>query len=99
MPTPAVIETDKYFYVVHGVIPEVMPNVAYRRACGTREQQFERKILKCPFCAMRLTDTDVNTKVELYRHPERVGVPCQLYLKCFYCKKEIGIIIAGIQTA
>jgi DNA-directed RNA polymerase subunit RPC12/RpoP len=84
-----------YFYVVHGVIPEVTPGVAYRRVGKEPEPEKERKVLKCPHCKLRLTDTDAQTRVELYQHPIRVRVPCQFYLKCFHCGSEVGINIAG----
>ena len=87
-----ITENVKYFYVVHGTIPELMPNFAYRR--DGKERQYERKTLKCPQCEKRLTDTSVNTRVELYKHPIRVKVDCQFYIKCFYCHCEVGINIA-----
>ncbi|GHU95704.1 hypothetical protein FACS1894208_08990 [Clostridia bacterium] len=86
------LEDVRYFYVVHGVIPELMPNVAYRRVKGALER--ERKTLKCPHCEKKLTDTDAETRVELYQHPVRVAAHCQFYLKCFHCGSEVGINIA-----
>lgn len=85
-------ETMKYYYVIHGTIPELMPDILYRRESGVLPS--ERKVLKCPHCGKRLTDTDVATRVELYRHPIRVQVTCQFYMKCIYCKSEVGINIA-----
>lgn len=86
------IETMKYYYVIHGTIPEVAPSVLCRR---TRAAQREgRKMIKCPHCGKRLTDTDATTCVELYRHPVHVQVRCQFYMKCTHCKSEIGINIA-----
>jgi hypothetical protein len=86
------MEPVRYFYVVHGTIPELMPMVAYRRI--GRERQCERKNLKCPICGKRLTDLDAGTCVELFKHPVRVAVQCQLYLKCYFCHCEVGIKIA-----
>ncbi|MDL2234685.1 hypothetical protein LJC07_00835 [Christensenellaceae bacterium OttesenSCG-928-L17] len=80
---------SKYFYIVHGVIPEVMAPVAYRRERHAR--QAGRKMLKCPHCEKRLTDIDEGVCVELYRHPVHVEVKCEFYLRCFYCKSEVGI--------
>ena len=85
-------ETMRYFYVIHGTIPELTPDVLYRRENGAPPG--ERKMLRCPLCGMRLTDTDAATRVELYRHPIRVQRTCQFYMKCSYCKSEIGINIA-----
>jgi uncharacterized protein YbaR (Trm112 family) len=88
-------KTFNYFYTIHGTIPELMPRVAYRRVGKADEQECERKILKCPHCKLRLTDTDEETRVELYQHPVHVRVRCQFYLKCFHCGSEVGINIAG----
>jgi uncharacterized protein with PIN domain len=90
--TDCAAEAAGYFYVIHGTIPELMPIVAYRRI--GREQQYERKILKCPICGKRLTDMDAETHVELFKHPVRVAVHCQFYMKCAYCHSEVGINIA-----
>jgi len=90
--TDVLSETVKYFYVIHGTIPELMPRVAYRRV--GREVQYERKIIKCPHCSKRLTDTSLQTRVELYKHPERVRVNCQFYMRCFHCRNEVGINVA-----
>ena len=84
--------TEKYVYVVHGLIPELMCHVAYRRARDFVPPG--RKTIKCPHCAHRLTDTEDGTKVELYRHPAELRVSCQIYLKCGFCHKEVGIKIA-----
>lgn len=85
-------EGKKYYYIVHGTIPELTPDVLCRYM--SEPSLDKRKILKCPHCGKRLTDTDIATRVELYRHPARVQVPCQFYMRCFYCKSEIGINIA-----
>jgi len=83
----------KFFYVIHGTIPELMPNVLFRR--DGKEKQYERKTIKCPYCGKRLTDTSAETRVELYKHPVRVTVDCQFYMKCVYCHCEVGINIAA----
>ena len=85
-------EILRYFYTIYGTIPELTPDIAYRHE--SRTIQRDRKILKCPHCDKRLTDTDVNTRVELYQHPVRVRVQCQFYLKCFHCGSEVGINLA-----
>ena len=84
----------QFFYVVHGLIAELdtLPGSAYRRA--GRELQCDRKALKCPFCTHRLTDTGSTTIIELYKHPARISVACDLYLKCEHCRNEVGIKIA-----
>jgi hypothetical protein len=82
----------EYIYIIHGTIPELMPGVAYRRE--NRGELFKRKILKCPFCAARITDMDVGTKVELFGHPKQVERKCQFYMRCDCCHKEVGINVA-----
>ena len=86
------LETMKFFYIIHGTIPELMPGIAYRR--DGKEYLYDRKVLKCPICGKRLTDMSKETRVELYQHPERVSVICQFYIKCFYCCCEVGINVA-----
>ena len=81
-----------YYYVIHGTIPELMPDVTYRRVGP--EEQHNRKIVKCPFCTSRLTDADTDTRVELYGHTNRVIVKCQFYMRCCVCHNEVGINIA-----
>ena len=89
------IETVKqevrFFYIIHGTIPEITPNVAFRRV--DKAEQYARKLLKCPYCERRLSDMDADTRVELYRHPVHVHVHCQFYMKCAYCNSEVGINI------
>ena len=84
-------ESVEYFYVVHGVIPELMANVAYCRR-GQLEQ-YGRKVIKCPYCPESLTDVDRNVRVELYRLPTRKPIHCQIYKICDHCGGKIGIIL------
>lgn len=86
------LQAMSYFYVIDDVIPELLLNIAYRRVGA--EAQYNRKILKCPFCQSRLTDMDVGTDVALFAHPKRVTVRCQFYLRCGNCRKEVGINLA-----
>ena len=88
----ALTEDIRYFYVIHGTIPELEPNVANKGK--SNEHQWNRKILKCPFCENRLSDTSTDTRIDLYKHPVRVTVHCQFYIKCTICHSEIGINIA-----
>ena len=59
----------------------------------TRKKHINRKLLKCPHCGKRLTDMNAKTRVELYQHPIHVDANCQLFIKCFCCGYEIGIIV------
>jgi uncharacterized protein with PIN domain len=92
IPNNPQLQEMKYVYVIHGPIPELAARVAYRRIGA--EVQHQRKILKCPFCASRLSDMDAETNVELYGHEKHVQIQCQFYLRCINCHKEVGINIA-----
>lgn len=89
-----IIENDRYFYVVHGNVPGIIPRVLYRRSGRARERTEDKKIIKCPFCTRRLTDVGLSVKVDLYRHPSRTKINCHGYLKCNICKNEVGIILS-----
>lgn len=86
-------EPDKYFYVIHGRVPGIVPRVLYRRSSRLRERTENKKIIKCPFCACRLTDVEISVRVDLYRHPSRTNISCHGYLKCNHCKNEVGIVL------
>lgn len=86
-------ESNRYFYIVHGNVPGVVPRVLYRRSGRAREKTENKKIIKCPFCAGRLTDIGASVKVDLYRYPSRTNINCHGYLKCSSCKNEVGIIV------
>ena len=85
-------ETEQYFYVVYGDVPELMPKLAFRREGSAA--QFTRKILKCPYCEHRLTDVDISTKAELFRSPGKMKGSCHVYRKCDHCHNEVGIRFA-----
>ena len=86
------IRNVEYYYVIYGAIPEVGEQISCRRI-SRRVQQYKRKLVKCPHCSERLTDTDVDTRIELYHQPSMLSDPCQLYLVCPNCKHEIGISV------
>lgn len=81
-----------FIIIVHGSIPELLPNAAFRRS--GKSELAGRKVIKCPYCAEALTDVDRKTKVELFRMPSRKGITCHTYKKCRVCKGEVGILIA-----
>ena len=83
-----------YFIIVHGVIPEAMPPVAYRRT--GRPEQTNRKSIKCPYCKSILTDVDRQTKVQVFRYSKNKSNssnPGQIFKHCEVCKNEIGIVM------
>ena len=89
-------ESQEYFFVFYGSAPSIlMARVAYRRTGKTEPRPLhERKVLNCPYCTLPFTDVDRDTKVELYCHPARKQVRCQVYPVCHNCKNEVGMIIA-----
>ena len=83
----------EYLYVLNGVIPEVMPPLAYRRV--GKAELAGRKLIKCPLCREYLTSIDRNAKVRLYQKPrstKQKDIPGLLVLKCHYCKEDIGVV-------
>ena len=91
----ALMEDTEYVYVVHGVIPEAMPPVAYRRT--GRPELADRKAIKCPYCATVLTTVDRHTRVQLFRSPKSRGnapIVGQIFKHCEVCKHEVGIVMA-----
>ncbi|MCL2342792.1 MAG: hypothetical protein FWC62_02710 [Firmicutes bacterium] len=85
---------QEYLYIIHGVIPEVMPPVAYR--CAGRTELAGRKVIKCPYCPGVLTDVDRDTLVQLFRKPRSKPmkrIPGLKFLICEQCKGEVGFIM------
>lgn len=87
-------EKDEYLYVVHGVIPEAMPPVAYRR---TGEPELAgRKLIKCPYCRELLTSVERDTAVQMYKlskGKKKKAVPCITIMRCAACKEDVGIVM------
>ena len=87
------VKEYQYLYVLNGVIPEVMPPLAYRRV--GKQELAGRKLIKCPFCREYLTSIDRNAKVRLYKkapNKRQQDIPGLIALKCHYCKEDIGIV-------
>ena len=83
----------EYLYVLNGVIPEVMPPLAYRRV--GKAELADRKLIRCPHCTEYLTSIDRNAKVRLYQkalNQRKRDIPGLLKLKCPSCKNEVGIV-------
>ncbi len=87
-------EKEEYMYVVHGVIPEAMPPVAYRRI-GEPELA-GRKLIKCPYCRQLLTSVDRDTQVRMYKLPKgkkKKEMPGIVYSRCQSCKGDVGMLL------
>ena len=94
--TIADAKAENYFFVFYGSAPGIlMARVAYRRAgkAGPRLLH-ERKVINCPYCKHPFTDVDRETKVELYCHPAKKQVRCQVYPVCHVCGNDVGMILA-----
>ena len=87
-------DTEKYLYVINGVIPEAMPSLAYRRT--GRPELAGRKIIKCPYCREKLTDVERDTRVQLFCLPKgkrKKPIPGEFFKTCEFCRGEVGIIM------
>ncbi len=89
-----IAEKDEYLYVVNGVIPEVMPPVAYRG--GGNPELVGRKLINCPHCPALLTHVELGVSVKIYRLSK--GKPKKeipgLYIKrCDACNNDVGIVM------
>ena len=88
---------DEHYYVTHGVTPELMSPIAYRRV--GKPKLIAWKIIKCPICRGTLTQVDRNTKVKIYRLPKgkmKRKYISGLFIKhCSKCKEAVGLIMAS----
>jgi hypothetical protein len=55
-------ESVLYVYLVHGIVPEFMPHVSFRRV--KHFQTAGRKIIKCPHCRQTFTTVDADEAVQ-----------------------------------
>ena len=81
----------QYYLTIYGTIPESGPMVAFRRAGRTRS--YGRKLVKCPYCSNKITDTNSNTKVEVVTASVHTPVKYTLYLSCNSCNRDVGVKI------
>ena len=82
-------KTAEYVYVIHGVIPELMPRVACRTV-GQLEP-LKLKNIKCPYCPNEvILEVTRQTTVDLYRLPSHKAVKCHIVRRCKVCNGEVG---------
>ena len=82
-----------YVFIVHGIVPEFMPQFAFRR-----EKHFKtanKKILKCPYCGKPFETVDSTVKVNLYCHTSKTKLNCDSCIACRSCHNVVGIIYAA----
>jgi len=89
---PELIEEQLYAIIVHGLVPEFMPHLAFRRDKHYKTEG--KKEIKCPFCRDTLTIVEITAKLELIRYPKKVKskVPWHKTMPCGKCNNVIGII-------
>ena len=87
-----VFDEDIYAIIVHGLVPEFMPHLAFRR--DKHYKTAGKKEIKCPFCRETLTVVEVTAKLELIRYPKRIKdkVSWHKSMPCDKCNNVIGII-------
>lgn len=83
----------EYYLVIGGHIPEVGLMLSFRRVGRRKLQRQGRKIVKCPHCSETLTETDIDTKVDIYHRPVSLATACHFHMKCGSCNKEVGLSI------
>ena len=81
----------QYYLTIYGTIPESGPMVSFRRV--GRVRSYGRKIVKCPYCSCKITDTDSNTKVEVISATVYDPIEYTLYLSCNSCNRDVGVKI------
>ena len=79
--------------LVYGIVPEFMPNVAFRRA--RRSYPVRQKAIKCPYCNEVFVTVEATAKLELLRYPKKSKLTLHKCMPCGVCRNEIGIIYAG----
>ena len=95
----AATESNRYLYVVDGVIPEAMPIVAYRRV--GHPELAGRKLIKCPYCRELLTHVDRHTSVRIYslsKDIHKKQIPGLFIKRCDICKNEVGVMMTVISS-
>ena len=82
----------KYFFVIHGISPEMLAAVAYRRSRNPDHEQFRVRKLKCPYCTLPFKAIDMKIKVELFCYPARKPMSIKMKQEtCPHCHREVGL--------
>jgi len=91
--TPDNQDDEIYAIIVHGIVPELMPQLAFRR-----EKHFKtagKKEVKCPYCRGLFKVVDVTDKLELICYPRKDKIQLHNSLPCGICHNRVGIIYAS----
>ena len=76
--------------LVYGIVPELMPHVAFRRE--KHYKTAKTKIIKCPYCGEDFKIVEVTAKLELICYPRKKNIKRHEKIPCLVCRKEVGII-------
>ena len=79
--------------IVYGVVPEFMPQFAFRREKHYRKT--DKKEIKCPYCGELFKVVDKTEKLELICYPRKEKIQWHKSMPCYCCHKEVGIIYAS----
>ena len=76
--------------LVYGVVPELMPHVAFRRQ--KHYKTVDTRIVKCPHCGADFKTVEVTAKLELICYPRKKKIRWHESIPWQSCRKEVGII-------
>jgi len=85
-------EEELYAIIVHGIVPEFMPQTALRR--DKHYKTANKKEIKCPYCKNVFKIVEATAKLELMRYPQKDKnkVPLHKSIPCGKCRNIVSII-------
>jgi len=85
-------EEEMYAIIVHGIVPEFMPHLAFRR--DKHYKKADTKEIKCPYCGELLRVVEITSKLELIRYPKKAKskISWHKFMLCGKCHNMVGII-------
>ena len=85
-------QEEMYAIIVHGIVPEFMPHLAFRR--DKHYKTTDKKEIKCPYCREIFKVVEVTAKLELVRYSKKVKakIPWHKSMSCNKCHNMVGII-------
>ena len=81
---------ELYAILVYGIVPELIPHVAFRRAKHYRTAGM--RIIKCPYCGEDFKAVEATARLELICYPREKKIQWHEKIPCGVCRKEVGII-------
>jgi len=85
-------QDEMYAIIVHGIVPEFMPHLAFRR--DKHYKTAGKKEIKCPYCSGVFKVVEVTAKLELIRYSNKAKAKIQWHksMPCHKCHNMVGII-------